>query len=195
MFRVPPLVVTPTSSVPGEAPRRADSMMAPVTVSELLGLTIISFMALSYQLSGCRLDGRAPRRPGQWYRKTRVPSWVSYSNCGSWARLTVTARHGGGPHQEPKEATMPKYVIERKLPGAGKLSAQQLQAISQKSNEVLRTLGPEIQWVQSYVTDDTIYCVYVAPSEELIRQHAKAGGFPADRITPVRTMIDPTTAE
>jgi len=90
---------------------------------------------------------------------------------------------------------MPKYVIERKLPGAGKLSAQQLKAISQKSNEVLRTLGPEIQWVQSYVTDDTIYCVYVAPSEELIRQHAKAGGFPADRITPVRTMIDPTTAE
>ncbi len=90
---------------------------------------------------------------------------------------------------------MPKYVIERKLPGAGKLSAQQLQAISQKSNEVLRTLGPEIQWVQSYVTDDTIYCIYVAPSEELIRQHAKAGGFPADRITPVRTMIDPTTAE
>ena len=90
---------------------------------------------------------------------------------------------------------MPKYLIERKLPGAGKLSTQQLQAISQKSNEVLRTLGPEIQWVQSYVTDDTIYCVYVAPSEELIRQHAKAGGFPADRITPVRTMIDPTTAE
>jgi hypothetical protein len=90
---------------------------------------------------------------------------------------------------------MPKYVIERKLPGAGKLSAQQLQAISQKSNEVLRTLGPQIQWVQSYVTDDTIYCIYVAPSEELIRQHAKAGGFPADRITPVRTMIDPTTAE
>ena len=90
---------------------------------------------------------------------------------------------------------MPKYVIERKLPGAGKLSAQQLKAISQKSNEVLRTLGPEIQWVQSYVTDDTIYCIYVAPSEELIRQHAKAGGFPADRITPVRTMIDPTTAE
>ena len=90
---------------------------------------------------------------------------------------------------------MPKYVIERKLPGAGKLSAQQLQAISQKSNEVLRTLGPEIQWVQSYVTDDTIYCIYVAPSEELIRQHAKAGGFPADRITRVRTVIDPTTAE
>jgi len=90
---------------------------------------------------------------------------------------------------------MPKYVIERKLPGAGKLSAQQLQAISQKSNEVLRTLGPEIQWVQSYVTDDTIYCIYVSPSEELIRQHAKAGGFPADRITPVRTVIDPTTAE
>lgn len=90
---------------------------------------------------------------------------------------------------------MPKFVIERNLPGAGKMSPKELQAISQKSNDVLRSLGPEIQWVQSYVTDDKIYCVYVAPSEELIRQHAKAGGFPADRITPVHAMIDPTTAE
>ena len=90
---------------------------------------------------------------------------------------------------------MPKYVIERDIPGAGKLTAPELQAISQKSCGVLREMGPQIQWVQSYVTDDTIYCIYVAPSEELIRQHAKAGGFPADRITPVRTVIDPTTAE
>ena len=90
---------------------------------------------------------------------------------------------------------MPKFVIERNLPGAGKLSAKELQAVAQKSNEVLRSLGPDIQWVQSYVTDDKIYCVYVAPSEELIRKHAKEGGFPADRITPVRTTIDPTTAE
>ena len=90
---------------------------------------------------------------------------------------------------------MPKYVIERNLEGAGQLSEQELQAIPQKSNRVVRTLGPEIQWVQSYVTADKIYCVYVAPSEELIRKHARAGGFPADRITRVRTMIDPTTAE
>ena len=90
---------------------------------------------------------------------------------------------------------MPKYVIERKLPGAGKLSAQQLQAISQKSNEVLRTLGPEIQWVQSYVTDDTIYCVYLAANEELIREHARRGGFPANRISCVRRNISPRTAE
>jgi len=90
---------------------------------------------------------------------------------------------------------MPKYVIERNLPGAGKLGEHELQTIAQKSNEVLRLLGPEIQWVQSYVTDDKIYCVYVAPSEELIRKHAQAGGFPANTVTPVRTMIDPTTAE
>ena len=90
---------------------------------------------------------------------------------------------------------MPKDVIERNIPGAGKLSAHELQAISQKSNEVLRALGPEIQWVQSYVTDDTIYCVYVAPGEEVLRRHAQAGGFPADKITPVRAVIDPTTAE
>ena len=90
---------------------------------------------------------------------------------------------------------MPKFVIERNLPGAGKLSAKEIQAVSQKSNEVLRSLGPEIQWVHSYVTDDKIYCVYVAPSEDLIRKHAKEGGFPADRITPIRATIDPTSAE
>jgi hypothetical protein len=90
---------------------------------------------------------------------------------------------------------MPKYVIERELPGAGKLSREQLQSISQKSCSVLRNLGPQIQWVQSYVTDDKIYCVYVAPSEEIIRQHAQQGGFPANRISAVRMVIDPTTAE
>ena len=90
---------------------------------------------------------------------------------------------------------MPKYVIERELPGAGKLSPQELQAISQKSCGVLSNLGPSIQWLQSYVTDDKIYCVYIAPSEEIVREHAQQGGFPANKISEVRAMIDPTTAE
>lgn len=89
---------------------------------------------------------------------------------------------------------MPKYVIERELPGAGNLSAEQLRAISQKSCNVLDELGPQIQWVQSYVTPDKIYCVYIAPSEELIRRHAELGGFPANRISEVKRLIDPTTA-
>ncbi len=90
---------------------------------------------------------------------------------------------------------MPKYLIEREIPGAGNLSPQDLQAISQKSCDVLQKLGPQIQWVQSYVTGDKIYCVYVAPNEELIREHARQGGFPANRISEIKTMIDPTTAE
>jgi hypothetical protein len=90
---------------------------------------------------------------------------------------------------------MPKFVIERDIPGAGKLSPQELQAISQKSCGVLREMGPQIQWVQSYVTDDKIYCVYVAPDEEAVRKHAQKGGFPANRISRVRGVIDPTTAE
>ncbi len=90
---------------------------------------------------------------------------------------------------------MPKYVIERELPGAGKLTPQEVQAISQKSCEVLRNLGPEIQWVESYVTDNKIYCVYIAPNEGIIKEHAKQGGFPANSIAEVKTIIDPTTAE
>jgi hypothetical protein len=90
---------------------------------------------------------------------------------------------------------MPKYVIERELPGAGQLPAATLQAISQKSCAVLKDLGPQIQWVQSYVTDDKIYCIYIAPSKEMVLDHARQGGFPADSIAEVRTMIDPTTAE
>ncbi len=90
---------------------------------------------------------------------------------------------------------MPKYVIEREIPNAGSLSPQELQAISQKSCSVLSELGPQIQWVQSYVTDDKVYCVYIATSEELVRRHAEQGGFPANRISEVRTLIDPTTAE
>ena len=90
---------------------------------------------------------------------------------------------------------MPKYVIEREIPGAGKLTAEQLQGISQKSCSVLTKLGPSIQWVESYVTDDKIYCVYIAPNVALVREHAKQGGFPANRVSAVRKMIDPTTAE
>ena len=90
---------------------------------------------------------------------------------------------------------MPKYVIERDLPGAGKLSAGDLQAVSQKSCGVLKNLGPQIQWVESFVTDDKIYCIYIAPNEDLIREHASKGGFPVNKISQVRKMIDPTTAE
>ncbi|MFA5940928.1 MAG: DUF4242 domain-containing protein [Sinimarinibacterium sp.] len=90
---------------------------------------------------------------------------------------------------------MPKYVIERDLPGAGKLSATELQAISAKSCGVLKNLGPEIQWQQSFVTDDKIYCIYIAPNEQMVREHATRGGFPANRVSAVTQVIDPTTAE
>jgi len=90
---------------------------------------------------------------------------------------------------------MPKYVIERAIPGAGKLSQQELHAIAQKSVGVLSEMGPQIQWVQSYVTADKIYCVYVAPDEDTVREHARRGGFPADVVAKVGTIFDPTTAE
>ena len=90
---------------------------------------------------------------------------------------------------------MPKYVIERDIPGAGKLSAEQLHAISQKSCGVLQEMGPQVQWIQSFVTDDKIYCVYLAPNEEAVREHARRGDFPANRVARVRAVIDPTTAE
>ena len=90
---------------------------------------------------------------------------------------------------------MPKYVIEREIPNAGKLSPAELPGISQKSCNVLRNLGPQIQWLESYVTDDKIYCVYIAPNKQLVEEHAKQGGFPANRISEVKSVIDPTTAE
>lgn len=90
---------------------------------------------------------------------------------------------------------MPKYVIERELPGAGKLSQQELKAVSQKSCSVLNGLGPQIQWVHSYVTADKIYCIYNAPNEAMVREHAKQGGFPANKVSEVKSIIDPTTAE
>lgn len=90
---------------------------------------------------------------------------------------------------------MPKYLIEREIPAAGQLSAEDLQGIAQKSCSVLNRLGPAIQWVQSYVTEDKIYCVYIAPSEDLVRAHAAEGGFPANRISEITAVIDPTTAD
>jgi len=90
---------------------------------------------------------------------------------------------------------MPKYVIEREIPNAGKLTQQELHAISQKSCGVLQKLGPQVQWLESFVTDDKIYCVYIAPNEEMIREHARQGGFPANRISAIRSVIGPTTAE
>ena len=90
---------------------------------------------------------------------------------------------------------MPKYIIERDIPGAGALSTTDLQAISQKSCGILSNMGPSIQWVESYVTENKVYCVYIAPNAEAIQQHANEGGFPANRISEIKTMIDPTTAE
>jgi Protein of unknown function (DUF4242) len=107
------------------------------------------------------------------YRRARVSSFI--------------------PGSGPKEAGVPKFVIERDVPGAGKLSEQELHDMSVKSNEVLNSLGPKIQWLHSYVTDDKIYCVYIAPDEESVREHARRGGFPANRVTAVRRLIDPTT--
>ena len=90
---------------------------------------------------------------------------------------------------------MPKYLIEREIPGAGQLSAEELTAISQKSCGVLQQLGPQIQWVQSYVTGDKITCIYIAPNAEMVREHARQGGFPANRVEEITSIIDPTTAE
>jgi hypothetical protein len=90
---------------------------------------------------------------------------------------------------------MPQFLIERELPGAGKLSPTELKAISQKSCGVLKQMGPQIQWVHSYVTGDKIYCVYRAPNDAMVREHARQGGFPANRVSEVKSVIDPTTAE
>jgi hypothetical protein len=90
---------------------------------------------------------------------------------------------------------MPKFLIEREIPGAGDLSAEELQAISQKSCGVLKEMGPQIQWVESFVTGDKVYCVYIAPDEAAVREHAARGGFPANRVSEIKRMIDPTTAE
>ena len=99
------------------------------------------------------------------------------------------------PISTPQPPAMPKYVIEREIPGAGNLTSEQLKGISQTSCNVLTNMGPQIQWVQSYVTGDKVYCVYIAPNEEMVREHAKQGGFPANSVSEVVAIIDPTTAE
>lgn len=107
------------------------------------------------------------------------------------------ARRSGRTVPEPfsRELLMPQFLIERNIPGAGNLGPDDLKAISQKSCGVLQGLGPEIQWVHSYVTQDQIHCIYRAPNAEMVREHARLGGFPADRVSEIRTIIDPTTAE
>ena len=90
---------------------------------------------------------------------------------------------------------MPKYIIEREIPGAGDLSAEDLKSISQKSCSILQNMGPQIQWVESFVTDDKVYCTYIAPNEDEIRKHAQEGGFPANKISEIKGVIDPTTSE
>jgi len=109
------------------------------------------------------------------------------------ARIRIRRDGSGDPSTE--SPSMPKYVIEREIPNAGKLSQQELKAISQTSCGVLRKLGSEIQWLESYVTDDKVYCVYIAPNEEMVREHARLGGFPANKISAVHSVISPTTAE
>ena len=100
-----------------------------------------------------------------------------------------------GIYELKGETAMPKYVIERELPGAGKLSSEELQGISQKSNQVIASLGPDIRWLTSYVTEDKLYCVYSAPDTDIIFEHARCGGFPADRVSMVSAVIDPTTGD
>jgi hypothetical protein len=107
----------------------------------------------------------------------------------------ATLRSGSAPPTSVEETFMPKFVIEREIPGAGKLSPRDLKAISKKSCGVLSSLGPSVQWIESYVTADKIYCVYIAADESLVRRHAELGGFPANKISAVATVIDPTTAE
>jgi uncharacterized protein DUF4242 len=116
-----------------------------------------------------------------------------FASCSVRFRAPNQSRHSGTFKR--KEEKMPKYVIEREIPGAGNLTRDQLLAISQKSCSVLKNLGPQIQWLESYVTQDRIYCLYIAPNEAMVREHAKQGGFPANRISEVKGMIDPTTAE
>lgn len=110
-------------------------------------------------------------------------------------RMSVLIDRPGGLSYIRRDIEMPKYVIERDMPGVGNSPAEALQAVSQTSCNVLKNLGSSIQWVQSYVTDDKIYCVYIAPNEEIIREHASQGGFPANRVSEVKAVIDPTTAE
>jgi hypothetical protein len=116
--------------------------------------------------------------------------WFPDGRAASAGKLFQATRVGRG-----RRCSMPKYVIERELPGAGKLSKEELHSVAQKSCDILREMGPSIQWLHSYVTGDKLYCVYIAPDEKAIRTHAEKGGFPANRISQVSSVIDPTTSE
>src|SRR5688572_29275446 len=130
-----------------------------------------------------RLASPAPLRAGAFASIQRLPR---HSDCVARGASCVPGN---------QENQMPKFVIERDIVGAGKLPPQELQAISQKSCSVLQAMGPKIQWLQSFVADDKIYCLYIAPDAETVREHAKKGGFPANTVARVRSVIDPTTAE
>lgn len=118
-----------------------------------------------------------------------ISAEVAYNLAGA------TPEAGPGVRKLPWRKRMPKYVIERDIPNVGDVTPEQVIAISQKSCSVLNNLGPKIQWLHSYVTQDRIYCVYIAPNEEIVREHAKQGGFPANRVSEVKMVIDPTSAE
>jgi Protein of unknown function (DUF4242) len=128
---------------------------------------------------------------------------VHTPKCGGYRTVRKSSRLGAQSSRFAIESfsipaevvPMPKFVIEREIPGAGNLTAEQLQAISQKSCGVLHDLGPSIQWIHSYVTDDKVYCIYIAPDEALVRKHAALGGFPANKVSEVKVVVDPTTAE
>jgi hypothetical protein len=118
-----------------------------------------------------------------------------FADRGSFGQAVLKPLHLHANMRAHQGATLPKFVIEREIPGAGNLSDAQLREISQKSVNVLKGMGPEIHWLHSYVTGDKVYCVYLAPDEAAVREHARRGGFPANRISAVRRLIDPTTAE
>ena len=112
-----------------------------------------------------------------------------------WTGIGGAEKMKEQPSIQERRTTMPKYIIEREVPGAGKLSAEELKGMSQKSCGVLQEMGPQIQWQESYVTDDKVYCIYIAPNEEAVREHAQKGEFPVNSISEVKSVIDPTTAE
>jgi hypothetical protein len=122
--------------------------------------------------------------------QSRRFEWLAFRFCSIYFAACVAKEENQFHYRN-----MPKFIIEREIPGAGNLTLEQLQSISQKSCGVLKNIGPQIQWLESYVTDDKVYCVYIAPDEATVREHAKQGGFPANRVSEVKGIIDPTTAE
>jgi hypothetical protein len=153
------------------------------------GTSMFPLCERRYRSYGERRVGRRLRIQGTAARDP--PCGVLPEGCEIVPGATRRGRRSG----EMEDTPMPKFIIERNIAGAGKLSTDEMRDVSQKSCDVLREMGPQIQWVHSYVTGDKVYCVYIAPNEQTIREHAKRGGFPADRIAEVKRMIDPTTAE